>query len=139
MTQIASLEQKPARRGLLRLLVGLTGLPLVGAGWLLGRDRRRRRRHAVVALPRPTTDGVFFHDEVLLVARGEALQAYSSRCPHLGCTIRSMQGGDLVCPCHGSRFGVDGRRLGGPAPSDLTALTWSPRDGEELLDVVLPS
>ena len=45
-----------------------------------------------------------------------ALHARSAVCPHLGCIVHwnSLEG-TWDCPCHGSRFGTDGRVLNGPA------------------------
>lgn len=44
--------------------------------------------------------------------------AFDAVCPHLGClTTREEEA--LACPCHGSRFMPDGRRLSGPARADL--------------------
>jgi len=45
----------------------------------------------------------------------------SSRCPHLGCTVQRDSEG-FVCPCHGSRFDLEGRWLSGPAKRDLQRL-----------------
>lgn len=48
------------------------------------------------------------------------LHAVSVKCPHLGCQLEwnpSEKSWD--CPCHGSRFDIDGRLLGGPATSSL--------------------
>ena len=71
----------------------------------------------------PSADGVSFHEGVILQRQGEALTAFSSRCPHLGCRISRLDGEELVCPCHGSRFGLDGSVRRGPAESDLSELT----------------
>ena len=54
----------------------------------------------------------------ILVMRVEndQFRVMSLRCPHLGCVVRwnaEMQ--DLVCPCHGSRFGDTGNVTKGPA------------------------
>lgn len=49
--------------------------------------------------------------------------ALSARCSHLGCTVAfndDEQSWD--CPCHGSRFGLDGRVLTGPATRPLRPL-----------------
>ncbi len=41
------------------------------------------------------------------------------RCPHLGCALRyNAAEHSWDCPCHGSRFGEDGRLLDGPATAD---------------------
>ena len=59
----------------------------------------------------------------LAVHRDDAgsLHVRSARCPHLGCLVE-WSAGDRTweCPCHGSRFGADGRLVQGPATADLT-------------------
>jgi 3-phenylpropionate/trans-cinnamate dioxygenase ferredoxin reductase subunit len=51
---------------------------------------------------------------------GGELHAVSPFCTHLGCLV-DFNGHDRTwdCPCHGSRFAVDGRVLRGPAKRDL--------------------
>lgn len=56
-----------------------------------------------------------------------ALHARSARCTHLGCIVHFNDAERAwECPCHGSRFGVDGSVVQGPAnrplpPADLPA------------------
>jgi glycine/D-amino acid oxidase-like deaminating enzyme/nitrite reductase/ring-hydroxylating ferredoxin subunit len=48
------------------------------------------------------------------------LQAVSATCTHLGCTIaHDPERGCWQCPCHGSRFALDGEVLQGPATRPL--------------------
>jgi glycine/D-amino acid oxidase-like deaminating enzyme/nitrite reductase/ring-hydroxylating ferredoxin subunit len=49
------------------------------------------------------------------------LHALSARCTHMGCIVRwNSAERTWDCPCHGSRFALDGTVLEGPAVDDLT-------------------
>jgi Rieske Fe-S protein len=49
-----------------------------------------------------------------------ALHEHSAVCPHLGCAVGwNALEKTWDCPCHGSRFDVQGRVLMGPANSNL--------------------
>lgn len=52
-----------------------------------------------------------------------AVHACSAVCPHMGCIV-GWNGTDRTwdCPCHGSRFALDGSVLHGPAVQPLAAL-----------------
>jgi len=48
------------------------------------------------------------------------LHVVSAKCPHMGCIVHWNNGEkSWDCPCHGSRFSVDGIILEGPAYGDL--------------------
>lgn len=48
-------------------------------------------------------------------------RAFSRTCPHAGCQVNKIEGDEIVCPCHGSRYSVvDGSRVSGPTPKGLT-------------------
>jgi cytochrome b6-f complex iron-sulfur subunit len=57
---------------------------------------------------------------VCIVREGNRVAAISTTCTHLGCIVAPSATG-FQCPCHGSRFDVDGNVTGGPAPK---ALSW---------------
>ncbi len=46
--------------------------------------------------------------------------AFAPLCTHLGCAY-GWDGarGEFICPCHDSRFAIDGRHTAGPAPRGL--------------------
>lgn len=50
----------------------------------------------------------------------ENLHVVSATCTHAGCTVRwNSDEKSWDCPCHGSRFGFDGKILNGPAKEEL--------------------
>jgi glycine/D-amino acid oxidase-like deaminating enzyme/nitrite reductase/ring-hydroxylating ferredoxin subunit len=62
----------------------------------------------------------------LAVYRDEkgAVHQMSAVCPHMGCIVHWNPGEKTWdCPCHGSRFGAEGKVLHGPATSNLKPLT----------------
>ncbi|MEK7834044.1 MAG: Rieske 2Fe-2S domain-containing protein, partial [Acidobacteriota bacterium] len=50
---------------------------------------------------------------VALFRDGEGVHAISTICTHLGCVVKPTTEG-FECPCHGSRFAVDGEVTKGP-------------------------
>jgi glycine/D-amino acid oxidase-like deaminating enzyme/nitrite reductase/ring-hydroxylating ferredoxin subunit len=55
-----------------------------------------------------------------------SLHAVSPVCTHLGCQVEfNTAERTWDCPCHGSRFGVDGRVIHGPAVEDLASIDTS--------------
>ena len=62
--------------------------------------------------------------------RGEHVTALSATCPHLGCAVdlRADQQ-SFGCPCHASRFTLDGAPEAGPSPRALDPLDARVVDG----------
>lgn len=57
--------------------------------------------------------------KVILVKRdGDNFRAFSSRCPHLGCSVHWEENNNrFFCPCHNGVFNPDGVAISGP-PAD---------------------
>jgi Rieske Fe-S protein len=81
--------------------------------------------------------GVTFLEEVIVVKNNNELSIFSSRCPHLGCRIGSVENGELVCPCHGSKFNFEGINTKGPANTPLKRLEYDvdSSSGEIIINV----
>ncbi len=69
-------------------------------------------------------------DHRVVVARlKDGFRALSSVCTHLGCITRYQPDAQVIaCPCHGSRFNLEGEVIGGPAPRPLQWLQMSVSD-----------
>ncbi len=89
---------------------------------LTDRTTAVQRRPRRVTLPADLAQDVTFVDAVIVCRTDAGIRAMSARCTHLGCTITHQADGLLVCPCHGSRFHLDGRVAGGPATRALEVL-----------------
>ncbi len=62
------------------------------------------------------------------------LDARSAVCPHLGCAVSFDQAAkNYLCPCHDSRFALDGAKLTGPSKRGLDKLPLQIVDGRVLL------
>ncbi len=73
----------------------------------------------------------------LYVVHGpEGIYALSAVCTHLGCVTAWRPELDMVaCPCHGSKFHIDGVKIEGPAPRPLPWLkAWLNDEGNLMID-----
>lgn len=72
----------------------------------------------------------------LVVTQPEAgrFTGLSAVCTHTGCIVNRVEGATLVCPCHGSRYGLDGAVQQGPAPRALDSRPVSVVDGRIVLE-----
>jgi cytochrome b6-f complex iron-sulfur subunit len=57
----------------------------------------------------------------ILIRGIKGFTAISLICTHLGCTVVSQSDG-FACPCHGSRFDLQGKVIHGPASKSLVSL-----------------
>ena len=69
----------------------------------------------------PVGGGVMLESERLVVTQpteGE-FRAFIAICSHQGCNISGVEDDRIICPCHGSRFDLDGAPTEGPAKRPL--------------------
>lgn len=70
----------------------------------------------------PEDGALLFRDErVVIVKRNDAIEVFSLKCTHLGCTLNAT-GNGFSCPCHGSQYDAEGKVLKGPADRPMTRL-----------------
>ena len=64
------------------------------------------------------------------------VDVFAINCSHLGCSIAlNASAPSFDCPCHGSRFHLDGTVLHGPAADPLAHLTWKQGDDPKTIQV----
>jgi nitrite reductase/ring-hydroxylating ferredoxin subunit len=69
---------------------------------------------------------------VVVIRSGAAVRVFSARCPHNGCGVFVSEA-ELVCPCHDSRFSLEGAQTRGESPRDLDPLDAKVVDGRVLV------
>jgi nitrite reductase/ring-hydroxylating ferredoxin subunit len=81
----------------------------------------------------PVGGGVALTDVQIVVtqpAKGQ-FKAFSAICTHQGGTINRVEGGDMICPLHGSRFSIkDGSVDNGPASNPLKEIPVAVKGGQ---------
>lgn len=143
---------KARRKGGRGRLLGFAGMSvLMGGGYLGGHLSLRRGvgPDQTVFDPGPTewtaaaeASGVaegtplrVVADEtpVLLLREGQSIFAIHDRCSHRGCSLSegTLEGDEIVCSCHGSRFNWrDGSLRGGPATAPQPSFQTREREGQ---------
>ncbi|KUI27309.1 (2Fe-2S)-binding protein [Mycobacterium sp. IS-1742] len=69
----------------------------------------------------PVGSGVIVDDLVVTQPTQGAFTGLSRVCTHKGCKVSEVVGAEIVCPCHGSRYRLDGSVANGPATRPLQA------------------
>jgi nitrite reductase/ring-hydroxylating ferredoxin subunit len=115
------------RRRFLRLSINLlasaaAAAPLVAGGHMLSASFSGRRPHLEylgrLGQFRVGTLTWLAELEVFVLRTEKGLGVFSSRCTHLGCTVKRTAEG-FVCPCHGAGYDGLGRVTAGPARRPL--------------------
>jgi Rieske Fe-S protein len=70
----------------------------------------------------PVNGGIVLEGPRIVLTRdaGGTVRGLSAICTHQGCTVSSVKGGVIDCPCHGSTFNAEtGAPIRGPATRPL--------------------
>ena len=69
----------------------------------------------------PVGSGVIVGEVVVTQATAGDFKGLSAICTHQGCTVNKVADGTIDCPCHGSKYNLDGSVANGPATKPLEA------------------
>ncbi|MBL7256684.1 Rieske (2Fe-2S) protein [Paractinoplanes lichenicola] len=68
----------------------------------------------------PEGGGVIQGDYVITQPTAGQFKAFSKVCTHAGCDVNKIDGGQISCPCHNSKFSIEtGEPTSGPANKAL--------------------
>jgi cytochrome b6-f complex iron-sulfur subunit len=69
----------------------------------------------------PVNSVTYIQDQQVYIVRlDQGFYAISAVCTHLGCITQWKPEAEMIaCPCHGSKFKIDGTKIAGPAPRPL--------------------
>jgi Rieske Fe-S protein len=83
----------------------------------------------------PVGGGKVYETLEVVVTQPEAgrFEGLSAVCTHTGCIVDKVADGLIECPCHGSRYHLDGTVARGPAPRPLTSRPVNVVDGTVVL------
>jgi cytochrome b6-f complex iron-sulfur subunit len=70
--------------------------------------------------------------QFVLVHAQSGFSAINTSCTHLGCRLTAGMDG-FTCPCHGSRFDLNGNVLNGPAVNALDSQSLEPTENGHLI------
>ncbi len=95
-----------------------------GGGPLLGEDSMIQavlvswREGEIPSILENRDQGSFSTSEIEELAQD--LNVMSNHCAHLGCPVRWFPDrGEILCPCHGAIYDINGGLIGGPPPQGL--------------------
>jgi len=87
----------------------------------------------VAAADVPSGGGIIKGDLVITQPQAGTFKAFGKVCPHAGCDVNKVDGGVIICPCHGSKFSIeDGSVTAGPAQKGLPE-TQVKKDGDNIV------
>ncbi|AEV71033.1 Rieske Fe-S protein [Mycolicibacterium rhodesiae NBB3] len=69
----------------------------------------------------PVGSGVIVGEVVVTQPAAGDFKGFSSTCTHAGCSLNEVADGTINCPCHGSKFNLDGSVAQGPATKPLVS------------------
>lgn len=69
----------------------------------------------------PVGSGVIVDEVVVTQPSAGVFKGFSAICTHAGCTVNKVADGTIDCPCHGSKYNLDGTVANGPAQKPLEA------------------
>jgi len=83
----------------------------------------------------PVSGGKIFESLEVVVTQPKPndFRGFSTICTHTGCNVAEVVDGTINCPCHGSKYHLDGTVARGPAPRPLPSRPVRVANGQIIL------
>ena len=114
-----------SRRHFLKTAGALLGGAFLGLWGIMVRSQQKNKPVKQVRINLDDDRPVLFLDDCIVINQKEQPVVLSSYCTHLGCRIQTYENGQLICPCHGSTFDLEGYPTKGPASRPLEKLAYT--------------
>jgi Rieske Fe-S protein len=112
------------------VLLGAAAAPLVACGKAADTPAKPVVPAGKVLTPVADVGEAKVVDGILITQPSPGVfKGFVARCTHLGCAVVVKSDG-IDCPCHGSKFNLDGTVAHGPATAPLAASPVTVRDGQ---------
>ena len=131
------MEAKHDRRTFFKW-AGIAVLGGIAVLWnrLVGTERKLTTSRKIT-IPFDPARQYTFHEDFIIINQTGLLTVLSTKCTHLGCKIREVNNNQLICPCHGSVYTMDGKPVKGPAILPLKRPDYSLDDSNTQITVSL--
>jgi len=121
------MKRKTGRRDFILSLITVCVLAIPAVSFILFNPKRKRE----VTFTEAELDKVAYKDEVFVVNLKGRIMAFSAHCTHLGCIVNFNRKKNIFeCPCHGSKYAIDGKRICGPTKRGLDKLPFVKKNGK---------
>lgn len=112
------------------VIIGAAAAPLFACGKSADAPAQPATPAGTVLTPAADVGTAKVVDGILITQPSPGVyKGFAARCTHRGCAVAVKDGG-IVCPCHGSKFNLDGSVAHGPATAPLAVREVTVRDGQ---------
>jgi len=80
---------------------------------------------------------VSFIGEFIIVNKENKTKVFNAHCTHLGCTLNKVEDEVIVCPCHGSKFNLDGEPIKGPSYKPLEQMSAKISSDNQFIEITI--
>ncbi|MCD6132974.1 MAG: ubiquinol-cytochrome c reductase iron-sulfur subunit [Deltaproteobacteria bacterium] len=126
------MKRKTGRRDFILSLITVCVLAIPAVSFILFNPKGKRK----VTFTEAELDKVAYKDEVFVVNLKGRIMAFSAHCTHLGCIVNFNRKKNIFeCPCHGSKYAIDGKRICGPTKRGLDKLPFVKKNGKITVEI----